>query len=1144
MALCANCGFDNPEGMRFCGQCGSRLSAAQEPLGVMMGPDLAERFRRAGLEASGQRRNVTILFVDITGYTLLSGQLDSEDLYGLIQQTLRALAQAVYKFEGVVDKFTGDGLMALFGAPVAHENNAELAVRSALEMQAEMARLNEAARRFGQELRVHIGLHAGPVVVGSVGSDAMMNYTAIGDTVNLARRLEESASPGTILVSEAVYQQTRALFEFEPTPPLALKGFAQPVRAHVVLRPKARPGLVRGLEGLTAPMVGRDAEFIRLKKAASALLTQPQGQFVLITGEGGIGKSRLTRELKELLQNSPVRVVEGQSLTYRRTVSYWTFVDALRNYLGVAQDTPEAQVRERLSQSIHDALGLAAGATLPYLEYLLSLTPSLPGSAEWLRYMEAGQLRQQIFLAVRDWLVAEARRRPVLLILEDLHWADDASLDLLRFLVDTVLHVPLLICAVSRPVTEGALMEVVNRAKKMLGERLVELPLQNLSLDQSERLLFQLLPLAEFPERWLEPILQRAAGIPYYLEEILRMLIDDGAIQWAEGRWQLAPQADLQAWSVPETLQGLILARFDRLEPGQRRVLQVASVIGREFSLALLAGVLPDLAPALLQQFLAELAEREFIVPQADSAEIAYAFKHVLVSDAIYSTMLRRTQSELHGQIGAAMETLYADQLEKQVELLARHYAFSPRRERALHYLIWAGQKAARAYLTEQARQHYEQALALLPETEHTPEQALQVQMGLGDVLLFAGEYAVAREHFRAALAAQPHRAPERSDLQRKIGLTFLKQSEYEQALAAFAEAQSILERADQASPAEQARILSDIGWTYFERGDVEEAQRRLSAGLALVEDASAYDVISSLYNRLGAVAYRRGDWAQAASYVSKSISIREAIGDRVGLATSFSNLGLLNMALGEFDQALHNLTRGLELKSHLGDLEGRVIVQNNLGNLRIYRGELEAAAEVLEEALKTARQLGLSYLAGQVQRTIGEMHVAARRWSEACAALDEALRLLTEIGARDQLVDVYRVLGEAWLGAGHVDVAREYATRALRATSGTRLMGPTEERGFLLWLLGAIDVRRRDWSSAETHLKESQAIFRSLGNRMGEGRALYQLGLLAQEQGEEANAHAYWLAAADLFRAIGAKLETASAQAALTQLSDQIRSD
>ena len=529
---CSKCGFENPQEMRFCGGCGSpldkgapaRTPPATGPL-VLSRSGLSERFQRAGIEAAGQRRSVTVLFADLSGYTALSESLDNEDVYFLIQEYLKLLANIVYRYDGFVDKYTGDGLMALFGAPVMQENNAELAVRAALDMHAELARLSaRLPGRAGVELYMRIGLHAGSVIVGSVGLDLQMNYTAIGDTVNLASRLEQAARPGSILVSESVYSRTQALFDFTRHPPLALKGISSLVQTYQVNGVRERPGSVRGLEGLRPPMIGREAEFGLLKVSLAQLIESGRGQLVLLSGEAGLGKTRLVTELKALTPHDQVQVFEGHSLTYRRSVSFWVFIDLLRGVLGVTAYTPETQAQAHLADRMGRLFGDRAQELLPLFERVLGLRPSNPGADERLSLLEADQLRKRVVLAFRDWLVAEAGRQPTLLILEDLHWADDASLDLVQFLADSVRDTPLLMIAISRPIEDGPLHELAQRAGIRLGEYFLPVVLTTLSPDQSEQLLDHLLAVLTLPAELRTEILYRAAGNPFYLEEILRIL--------------------------------------------------------------------------------------------------------------------------------------------------------------------------------------------------------------------------------------------------------------------------------------------------------------------------------------------------------------------------------------------------------------------------------------------------------------------------------------------------------------------------------------------------------------------------------------------------------------------------------------------
>lgn len=1123
----------------------SALAPYTAEFGTMMGADLAERMRRAGMEAAGQRRNVTILFADISGFTALSERMDSEDLYALVQQYIRVLSNNVYKYEGVVDKITGDGLMAIFGAPISHENNAERAVRAALEMQSDLFQFSRNLKQEqGIDLNVRIGLHSGWVVLGGIGAnDLVLNYTAIGDTVNLAHRIEEAAMPGAILISEAVFKQVRALMDCQQITALFPKGIGHPVTAFRVMGPKTRPGSVRGVEGLYAPMIGRDPELAQLKRCANDLLENGRSQFVLITGDAGLGKSRLTVEFRASLDHSWLRLIEGHSLAYRR-VSYWLIRDLLYSYLGIPATMPAQQVRERLKRTIYQLMGADAEEALPYLENLMGLPYSNSQAGERLQRMDAGQLRHQIFLTLRDLLSLEAQIRPLLIILEDLHWADEASLDLLNFLLDVMRQSPIFILAISRFVQPGALERAVNWARQNLVDRFQHIALQSLSADQSLKLLNLLLSIPNLPEKLRDQILNRSAGVPFYLEEILRTLIDQGVIRSLNGRWAVMPGSDMTSLGVPDTLQELILARFDRLEPAHRHALQVAAVIGKDFDLPLLGEVLPASEAKNLQATISALVEREFILPQKDVHATAYTFRHILMSDAIYSTMLRKERSALHGKVAETIERIWADRLDEQVELLANHYRWSQYLDRALHYLILAGQKATRSHVNLQARQHFESALDLLHRVEHTPYQAYQVHLGLGDALMFSGDYQEAHSHYELGLQVLIEDTitggrVETSILQRRIARIHERLGEYERAVEHLSRAQQALDAAKDEHPTERAQVWNDMAWIEIQRGNLEEAQKLLQEALRLGETSDASEVVASIYNRLGGVAYNQGEWEQAAAYLRKSINLREAIRDAVNLATSLNNLGLLEIEMGQYDNALANLTRSYELKTRLGQAEGVAMALNNLGWLRILRGELVEAKQALKQAQDLAQQIGYSSLYRQVLRNFGELYLCAEDWEHALNVLLEISHILEDQGVSEQLVVVYSQCGEAALGQGDIKAALSWLDKAgeLVEITGNGGKSPfTLQRGEYLRFCGMLDIYLGDWQAAQNHLQESEIIFINLRSQRGQARVIFQLGVLANALGDNCQAQKHFTQSAEIFSHIGARLEAKRAEWAIDQ--------
>ena len=1156
---------------------------------MLTGKDVKERLRQAGIDAAGQRRNVTVLFADLTNYTKVTQSLEDEGVFELIKRYLQVLAEDVYHYEGVVDKFTGDGLMALFGAPIAYENTAERAVRAALDMQAGIAMMRAGfLDEYGVDLQMRIGLNSGSVIVGNIGVEQMMDYTAVGDTVNLASRLETAADPGTILVSEAVYRQTKALFAFKEIPDLQLKGYAEPITAYRVLGIKRKPGSVRGIEGLHAPLIGRLKELTKLRKVVDILQERGEGQLVLIVGEAGIGKSRITSELKTDMDPEFVHVFEGRSLTYRKSIPYWIFMDLLRNYLGVSEDTPETVVEEKLRQQVEKSLGKSAAKTLPYLQKLLSPGLLGKGVAAQIEALDAEHLRQQIFLAIRDLFMAEAQQRPTVLVLEDLHWADEASIELIYFLMDSLKEIPLMIYGITRPYQNGPLKRIEERARERLADQFTIIELHNLSQSESTQLLDQLLTIPDFPEPVLNQIIHKSAGIPFYLEEILRMLIERNMIRREGEHWRLVPGVEVTSLKVPDTLNDLILTRFDRLDMVCRRVLQATSVIGREFSLPILRLVLADqVQEDQIHGTLDELIHREFILPPTGSppdkgspplpvaeahpleahpleahpleahpleahpleahpytdahpspGQELYAFRHVLVSDAVYGTMLRHDRSHFHLLVAQALEKLYAGRLDGYVEILANHYLRSPELDRALHYLILAGQKAAMNFANEQARQHFVAALGLLPKVVYQPSQAYQIHMGMGDLLTYVGEYHAARTHLQSAKEAIEVEDSdifinELSDLDRKMGVTFERQGDFDKALTRLSVAMHRLREAKASSPLAHARIVNDMGWIYYRRGEIDFAEMYLNLALGQVEGTEHTNLTASIYNRLGGVYFQKDQLDQAAEYVQKSLALREELGDIVEMARTYNNLGLLEWKRSRWENALKNFRRSMELNNTLGDVEAMIQLQGNISLLLIDRGELAEAEKYLLESLRRADAIGHNFLKAVAYLNLSRYWLARKDWESALSSAQNSLDVSTKIGSQDILLDIWWCMGESHFGAGDLDQALEAAQVAMKMleTRGTKILGPTQERGLFLRLMGKIERVRGNLETARQSLDESLGQFKSLDNRLELGRTYVELARWCKAAGDPLEAKSYLEMAEEIFKRLGAGLDLAEIQ-------------
>jgi class 3 adenylate cyclase len=779
---CPVCGQGVPAGSKFCVQCGAslperELAAAslqrseevRQNLQALMPTALARKISAASSEILGERRDVTVLFVNVTNCTATVFEVDDEDSFQFIDEALRLLVDVVYRYEGSIDKFTGDGLVALFGAPVAHENDPERAIRAALEMQAVIQLWQtRTSQLHDADFQMRIGINTGQVIAGKVGNDLHMDYTVIGETVNLAYHLELVAEPGTILVSPETYQRARSLFEFKALPPLTIDWLPQPIQAFHPLHLQQTSGLESGVSGMQASLIGRANELARLQNAMSEVQAGGQSRVAMVTGEAGVGKSRLVAEFRRWLHTSDVRLYRGSSLTYARSAPLWLAADLLRDIVQLSETDQGDRQRETLRAYLA-ALDLAGSDILPYLAHVLGLAVAEPQLEARVRDLAPAMLQRQTHAALRQLVVAEARPGPLVLIFEDLHWTDPASRDFLEYLIQTTGDIPILIVLVSREVEGENVLAPLRAAAERDLERLVNVQLGALSAAEGELLAGQLIPQTTAAAWSLkQQIVSRADGNPLYIEEIIRTLIDQGGLirAQADGAWQVTAQANELLRTVPGTIKGLILARFDRLPENMRCSLQKAAVFGTAFSVDLLQQI-AETGPGSLTGQLEHLQTRQFLTQALFRSAPGYRFQHPLIQETIYDTLLKRDRRKLHGQAAEAIEQSSSWLSDERAEVLAYHYTESTDPVKAIPYLIAAADTASERCAYETAIAHYRQALTLLPDqpTDDSDEY-FQVRLGLGRALKFVGEFSAAGQIVSEALhhlwgwsqAAEPDR--------------------------------------------------------------------------------------------------------------------------------------------------------------------------------------------------------------------------------------------------------------------------------------------------------------------------------------------------------------------------------------------------
>ena len=597
---CTSCSTELPAGSRFCLFCGQPVaqssSEADETrlarLTASLPEPLAEKMLSARL--SGERKVVTALFADVVGSTAMAEQMDPEDWTEMLNGAFDRLSAPIYRYEGTIARLLGDAMLAFFGAPVAHEDDPARAIRAALEMLEITRQYAELVKeKYGMDFAMRIGINTGPVVVGEVGSDLKYEYTAMGDAINLAARLQSAARPMSVMISQNTHRFVAPLFDFADLGQIEVKGKSGPVQIYEVSGVRTDPGKLRGLAGLTSPLVGRQDELSALL-ALSAGLSDGRGGVAAIVGEAGLGKSRLLSEWMErsaAQTGVSIKWAHGHCLSYGERLAYHLLIDLLRSLIGVHLAATEPDLRRALTDLVDDVFGARLAPEIyPYLGHLLSL--ELDGeSLKQVQALDPLVLQNKYLEALTRLLEGLAARQPLALVLDDIHWADPASVELLSHLLPLTEKAAILLCMLTRPDEETAGWRLLSEARKREG--LVELTLVPLTSADSRQLVSNLLEIEALPDLVRDVILKKAEGNPFFVEEVIRMLIDTGGIVAKDGHWQAGKS--IETVEIPDNLQSLLLARIDRLPEESKRTLRVAAVIGRQFSVNVLEQVLRSL---------------------------------------------------------------------------------------------------------------------------------------------------------------------------------------------------------------------------------------------------------------------------------------------------------------------------------------------------------------------------------------------------------------------------------------------------------------------------------------------------------------------------------------------------------------------
>ena len=740
---CAACGHVNREVARFCASCGAGIDTRCPACGTVMPPEsrfcdvcgraampptsadvavrpsaptggrlatrppvtytpqhLAERILTDGHALRGERKEVTVLFVDVQGSTELASALDPEQFHAVLDGAFAVMLDAVHRWEGTVNQFTGDGIMALFGAPIAHEDHARRACHAALEIR--RAIIDYAARlrrERGVTVQVRLGLNSGSVVVGAIGDDLRMDYTAQGLTTNLAARMQQAADPGSVLAAAPTWRLAEGFFRFRPLGALRVRGVPEPIDAYVLegegtVVSRLEASLRRG----ASPFRGREAE-LRLLGEAWERASAGRGDAICLVGEPGIGKSRLAYELARNLEIT--ERVEGMALAYARGTPYFVFRQLLRQRVGVSPDADLAAVRDALNRRLWDVASEVAPAAADLLSVMGTSCETLLHRPD----RGADERRDRVREAVIAWFAAECRKAPCLVVVEDVQWLDPSSEEVCRHLAAAARGLPLLLLMTSRVPVAGTALEIA-------GVREIGLPA--LAPDDVHRLVDAQLEPYTATARLRRVIAARAEGNPFYVEEIVRALRDHGDLVLEGGAYDVVGTAHT---AVPATIHALIAARVDRLPAAARELVADAAVLGKRFPLAHLRALA---APDDFDEALAQLHRRGLVDRDAGGPIATISFRHVLTQEVAYTTLLQADRQARHRRAAEMLESLYRGRLEEVCEQLAYHWLRSDRRAAALPHLLGAADGAVAVGANREAVGHLQTALALAAEYPET----------------------------------------------------------------------------------------------------------------------------------------------------------------------------------------------------------------------------------------------------------------------------------------------------------------------------------------------------------------------------------------------------------------------------------------
>ncbi|MDX6199038.1 MAG: hypothetical protein QOJ79_2189 [Actinomycetota bacterium] len=1030
--MCAGCAGANPEGTLFCGHCGTRREEVAEgwscrECGAGNAVEMAFCGRCGAQQATTRQeelRLVTALFADISGFTTLADTLDVESLHEVIHPLVAGLSRVAEKYEGFIEKYAGDAVLVVFGAPITHEDDPQRALLTALEMHATLPRLLDDIGPAATGLTIHIGVNTGRVLAGQTGSEQQSDYAVLGDSVILAQRLESVCPSGQTYVGETTYELARNEFDFESVGELQLKGKLKPVTGYRLLGRRRADSSVQG------PLVGRSREMAVVDTALDRLADGRSG-VLTVSGEPGCGKSRLLAEVRSRATARGMRWLPARCLSYGSSLPYWPIADLLRQATGARFEDEPAVVQSKLEAAL-------PAETVPAARRLLGL-PVAPASPE--------QVRRDLHDAIAAWLAALSAGAPTVLMLEDVHWADSGTLDVLGEVIRTRRDVPLVVAVSTRP--EG-------------------LPALDAMCADSARQHIDVLPLTASAVRDLvrgllgspaspglaQLLVSRTGGNPLFVEELVRSLDETETLVETSQGWETAP--GFSAEDVPETVESVFAARLDVLPPAAASLLQTTAVVGRSVRLSLLRAVT---APEPIEEALQTLVGAGLLDRGLDTDEPAVTFHHALLQDVVYGRLLRKRRRELHRRVADVGRSLYGDG-DENVELLARHLYLAEAGEEALDPLLRAGRRAARMYANDEAALHLEHALGVLGGLGDESDRRTELELELGALQQLRGDQETARRLFEAArlrsgradawsavmsshratgsydqvLELFEHAGPHFDPRSHDAGGIWLECANTLAVMGRFSDSIMMLRTQLRLLPPGErvlrGRVLSQLAYAEGQLR-IDSAVRHAEEAIALLDAAeSLRELVTAL--RVGGMAHvYAGNRTEAQQALERGVAVAERIGLLVEAAGCLLNSGLVVLE-SDPAAAAERFRAALDRFTIIGHPAGRVQATGNLADALCRSGQLEEAEAAVDEAASLASRIGHRLTLADVTWTRAKIRMARGEAADAADAAEAAAGMFLEIDDLDEAAACLRLAQDAAAISGDADRARSLRDRAL----------------------------------------------------------------------------------------------------------------